>query len=215
VSPAGDDRGHRVARVRAVGPPRSGEQAVVIVARDFKTSSWIEIEIRNGIIAAVRPGDGPAERSPNDDWVGPAFWDIQLNGRWGHSFSSPELTVEHVVAIGDAAAAGAKLSTHLGNGIAAQLQRHPNPIWRQAADDALFASLIADGHHLDCATLRVLARAKGTGEGDPDLRTPAHWQACRRGPTGRGTSIPPAGLSWPARPTSQARTGPWLPASAP
>ena len=58
-----------------------------------------EIEIRNGIIAAVRPGDGPAERRPNDDWVGPAFWDIQLNGRWGHSFSSPELTVEHVVAI--------------------------------------------------------------------------------------------------------------------
>lgn len=72
---------------------------MVIVARDFKTSSWIEIEIRNGIIAAVRPLDGPAERSPNDDWVGPAFWDIQLNGRWGHSFSSPELTVEHVVAI--------------------------------------------------------------------------------------------------------------------
>ena len=51
---------------------------MVIVARDFKTSSWIEIEIRNGIIAAVRPLDGPAERNPNDDWVGPAFWDIQL-----------------------------------------------------------------------------------------------------------------------------------------
>ena len=42
-----------------------------------------------------------------------------------------------------------------------RLQRHPNPIWHQAADDALFASLIADGHHLDCATPRVLARAKG------------------------------------------------------
>jgi N-acetylglucosamine-6-phosphate deacetylase len=60
-----------------------------------------------------------------------------------------------------AVAAGAKLSTHLGNGIAAQLPRHPNPIWHQAADDALVASLIADGHHLDSATLRVLARAKG------------------------------------------------------
>ena len=41
----------------------------------------------------------PPETSANDDWVGPAFWDIQLNGRWGHSFSSPELTVEQVVAI--------------------------------------------------------------------------------------------------------------------
>jgi N-acetylglucosamine-6-phosphate deacetylase len=76
-----------------------------------------------------------------------------------------------VVALGHTAAdgetidravrAGARLSTHLGNGIAAQLPRHPNPIWHQAARDELFASLIADGHHLDHATLRVLARAKG------------------------------------------------------
>jgi N-acetylglucosamine-6-phosphate deacetylase len=57
--------------------------------------------------------------------------------------------------------AGARLSTHLGNGIAAQLPRHPNPIWQQAGDDRLMASLIADGHHLDLSTLRVLARAKG------------------------------------------------------
>jgi N-acetylglucosamine-6-phosphate deacetylase len=57
--------------------------------------------------------------------------------------------------------AGATLSTHLGNGIAAQLSRHPNPIWHQAAEDGLFASFIADGHHLDRDTLRVLVRAKG------------------------------------------------------
>lgn len=60
-----------------------------------------------------------------------------------------------------AVAAGATLSTHLGNGIAAELPRHPNPIWEQAALDELFASVIADGHHLDAAVLRVLARAKG------------------------------------------------------
>jgi N-acetylglucosamine-6-phosphate deacetylase len=112
-----------------------------------------------------------------------------------------------------AVAAGAKLSTHLGNGIAAQLQRHPNPVWHQAADDALFASLIADGHHLDCATPRVLARAKGPkrviliSDASPLAGLPA-------GPTGRGTSIPPARLSWPARPTLRARTGPWRPTAA-
>ena len=72
---------------------------MVIIARDFKTANWIEIEIQGGIVVAVRPGEGPSETRPNDDWVGPAFWDIQLNGRWGHSFSSPELTVEQVVAI--------------------------------------------------------------------------------------------------------------------
>ncbi len=63
--------------------------------------------------------------------------------------------------IDDAVSAGARLSTHLGNGIASPLPRHPNPIWTQAADDRLFASFIADGHHLDRATLRVLLRAKG------------------------------------------------------
>lgn len=59
-----------------------------------------------------------------------------------------------------AADAGATLSTHLGNGIAAMLPRHPNPIFAQAADDRLMASLIADGEHLDADTLRVLVRAK-------------------------------------------------------
>ena len=57
--------------------------------------------------------------------------------------------------------AGASLSTHLGNGIAATLPRHPNPILDQAADDRLFASVIADGHHLDPSALKVIARAKG------------------------------------------------------
>ncbi len=71
----------------------------------------------------------------------------------GHTAADPET-------LRAAAEAGATLSTHLGNGIAATLPRHPNAIWQQAADDRLFASLIADGHHLDPATLRVLVRAK-------------------------------------------------------
>ena len=73
MSPEGDERGGRVQGVRAIGSPGPGELAMVIIARDFKTANWIEIEIACGIIVAVRPGDGPAERSPNDDWVGPAF----------------------------------------------------------------------------------------------------------------------------------------------
>ena len=63
-----------------------------------------------------------------------------------------------------AADAGATLSTHLGNGIAATLPRHPNAIWQQAADDRLFASFIADGHHLDDDTLSVLLRVKGLNQ---------------------------------------------------
>jgi N-acetylglucosamine-6-phosphate deacetylase len=238
-------------------------------------------------IASVEAADGPDEVADGDDWVAPAFWDIQTNGRWGISFSDPALTPGQVagivraqaalgtarlcptlitaprdsfraglsaiaraceedrdiagmvagihlegpyisgvdgyrgahptdavrdpdwdefrtfqdaaggrvvlmtlaperpgsipfirkavdsgvrIALGHTAAdgatlraaadAGATLSTHLGNGIASPLSRHPNPIFEQAALDSLHASFIADGHHLDPATLRVLVRAK-------------------------------------------------------
>ena len=57
--------------------------------------------------------------------------------------------------------AGARLSTHLGNGIAALLPRHPNPIWSQLADDRLTASFIADGHHLPAEALSAMTQAKG------------------------------------------------------
>jgi len=256
-------------------------------ARHFETGRWTRLAIREGTIDAVEPADGPGEPQAGDDWIAPAFWDIQTNGRWGISFSDPTLTVDQVaaivlaqadwgaaricptlitasaenfrhgvrtiaaaceadprvaagivgihlegpflsevdgyrgahprseirdpdwdlfqefqdasggrvvlitlaperpgaidfirkvvasgvvVALGHTAAdgatlaaaadAGARLSTHLGNGIVSHLPRHPNPIWDQAANDALTASLIADGHHLDLATLRVLVRAK-------------------------------------------------------
>jgi N-acetylglucosamine-6-phosphate deacetylase len=59
-----------------------------------------------------------------------------------------------------AAAAGARLSTHLGNGVANLLPRHPNLIWAQLADDRLTATMIADGHHLPPDTLQVMLRAK-------------------------------------------------------
>jgi N-acetylglucosamine-6-phosphate deacetylase len=258
------------------------------IARHYLTGQWVHVHTDGARIATVAPAEGPDAVDEADEWVAPAFWDIQTNGRWGISFSDPELTVDQVVEIvqaqaelgtarlcptlitaprtsllhgvrtiaaacrSDAAvgmrvlgihlegpsiserdgyrgahplgavrdpdwsefqalqdasegrislvtlaperpgsiafiekavssgvvvalghtaadratlraatAAGARLSTHLGNGIAATLARHPNPIWDQAALDYLSASFIADGHHLDAATLRVLVRAKG------------------------------------------------------
>jgi N-acetylglucosamine-6-phosphate deacetylase len=258
------------------------------IARHYQTGRWVRLTIEGRVLAEVGPAEGPAEVAEGDDWIAPAFWDIQTNGRWGISFSDPALSVDQVsaivraqaelgtarlcptlitapiaalkhgvrtiadaceadpdvadrvagihlegpyiseqdgyrgahprdavrdpswaefqslqdaaggrialitlaperpgsiafienavlsgvvVALGHtaadgatlraAAAAGASLSTHLGNGIAATLPRHPNPIWEQAALDYLSASFIADGHHLDRAPLRVLVRAKG------------------------------------------------------
>lgn len=57
--------------------------------------------------------------------------------------------------------AGARLSTHLGNGLASTLPRHPNPIWSQLAEERLTASFIADGHHLPAETLKAMVQAKG------------------------------------------------------
>ena len=258
-----------------------------MIARHYETGRWIEVALEGPRIASVTLIDGPDEITDSDDWLAPAFWDLQFNGRWGLSFSSPDLTVDQVakivraqgalgavrgcptlitahqadllhgvrtiaeacdrfpdvnawvlgihlegpsisevdgyrgahpleavrgpdweeflelreasrgriaiitlaperpgaiefilratlegvvIALGHTSAdgstlqqaveAGARLSTHLGNGIASTLDRHPNPIWDQAAEDQLWASLIADGHHLGPSVLKALVRAK-------------------------------------------------------
>jgi N-acetylglucosamine-6-phosphate deacetylase len=71
----------------------------------------------------------------------------------GHTSASP-------TQIQAATKAGASMSTHLGNGCALMLPRHPNFIWEQLAADELCASLIVDGHHLPAATVKSIVRAK-------------------------------------------------------
>ena len=56
--------------------------------------------------------------------------------------------------------AGARMSTHLGNGAHPIIRRHPNYIWDQLAEDRLIASLIADGHHQPPAVVKSMVRAK-------------------------------------------------------
>lgn len=57
--------------------------------------------------------------------------------------------------------AGARLSTHLGNGAHSLLPRHPNYIWEQLSRDELDCSVIADGHHLPASVLKCILRCKG------------------------------------------------------
>jgi N-acetylglucosamine-6-phosphate deacetylase len=64
------------------------------------------------------------------------------------------------VCIRSAIAAGARLSTHLGNGSHALLPRHDNYLWEQLAADELWASVISDGQHLPPAVLRCILRVK-------------------------------------------------------
>ena len=77
------------------------------------------------------------------------------------------VAIGHTAATADqiraAIAAGARMSTHLGNGAHAVLRRHPNYIWEQLAADELWASFIADGIHVPPHALKVMLRAKGPG----------------------------------------------------
>jgi len=135
----------------------------------------------------ICPEDGPRGAHPRQ-WVRPPDldefhrWQDATGGRVRIVTLSPEwpdapryiekITAEGVVAalghmqatgaqIADAVAAGATLSTHVGNGAHAVLRRHPNYLWEQLAEDRLMADFIVDGIHLDAAFLKVAVRAKG------------------------------------------------------
>ena len=73
-----------------------------------------------------------------------------------------------------AVAAGASMSTHLGNAAHDRLQRHHNYVYHQLAADELWASLIVDGHHLPPELVKIFVRAKR-----PDrvilVSDAAHW----------------------------------------
>ena len=72
----------------------------------------------------------------------------------GHTGATPER-------IREAVAAGARMSTHLGNGAHAMMPRHPNYIWEQLGSDELWAGIIPDGHHLPPSVLKTFYRGKG------------------------------------------------------
>jgi len=72
----------------------------------------------------------------------------------GHSAAEAAL-------IGKAIQAGARMTTHLGNGSHSLLPRLKNYIWEQLADDRLTASIICDGFHLPPSVVKVFRRTKG------------------------------------------------------
>ena len=86
-------------------------------------------------------------------------------------FISAMASTGRLVAIGHSAAdaatvaraaqAGARLSTHLGNGLPQMLHKVDNPLFWQLAEDGLSASLIADGIHLPSQAVKVILRVKG------------------------------------------------------
>ncbi|MGL6075640.1 MAG: N-acetylglucosamine-6-phosphate deacetylase [Fimbriiglobus sp.] len=72
----------------------------------------------------------------------------------GHTSGTPQQ-------IRDGIAAGARLSTHLGNGSHAMQPRHENYFLEQLAADELTASIILDGDHLPVSLAKIILRVKG------------------------------------------------------
>lgn len=97
---------------------------------------------------------------------------ITLSPEWEGSASFIEKCVESgiLVSIGhtnathsqilEAVKAGARLSTHLGNGMHSIIARHPNYLWSQLAAENLSATLIADGFHLPAEVIQVFKKVK-------------------------------------------------------
>jgi N-acetylglucosamine-6-phosphate deacetylase len=130
--------------------------------------------------------DGPRGAHPRDharepDWDEFRRWQDAAGGRIRMVTVAPEragalrfieqlaaagvvVAIGHTAATGqqirDAAAAGARTSTHLGNGCHAVLPRHDNYVWEQLSCDDLWASLITDGHHLPPAVVKAFVRGK-------------------------------------------------------
>jgi len=135
----------------------------------------------------ISPEEGPRGAHPKQharppDWDEFQRWQDAARGRIRIVTLSPEwpgavdfieraVAAGVVVAIGHTAAtttqiagaarAGARLSTHLGNGSHAKIDRHPNYIWEQLANDGLWASFIVDGHHLPPSVVKCFLRSKG------------------------------------------------------
>lgn len=130
--------------------------------------------------------DGPRGAHPRQH-VRPPDWDefqrfqeasggririITLSPEYDNAPDFIRRAVDHgvVVAIGHTNAdskqiqaavdAGARFSTHLGNGAHPRIRRHPNYIWDQLANDQLMASLIVDGHHLPPSVVKSFVRGK-------------------------------------------------------
>ena len=164
-------------------------QALCAIADARKTWPWVRhaipcVHVEGPFIASEDGARGahPAEHVRPPDLAEVAEWQragegcvgmVTLSPHWagvcaviralntqglsvalGHTAATPEQ-------ITAAAEAGACLSTHLGNGVAAVLPRHPNVIWAQLAEDRLAASFIADGFHLPAEVLKAMLRAKG------------------------------------------------------
>jgi N-acetylglucosamine-6-phosphate deacetylase len=122
-----------------------------MAAPDYSLVAWLEAGLERPILlltlAPELPGAEACIRSAHDAGKLVAM---------GHSAAD-------FTQVSAAAAAGASLCTHLGNGLPQVLPKLANPIFAQLAEDRLSGGFIADGIHRPPPALRAMIRAKGPG----------------------------------------------------
>lgn len=169
--------------------PETIGKSMAVLARACEVSQWVGEAIPGFHLEGpfLSPQDGPRGAHPRSEIRPPDSglfdeWQQLAKGRIRILTLSPEwpetaafirryrnedvlFSIGHTAAtptqIDETIEAGARMSTHLGNGAHLQLPRHPNYIWQQLADDRLACAMIADGEHLPISVLKVFIRAKG------------------------------------------------------
>ena len=151
-----EPEGKSILGVHMEGPYLSGEAGVCgahhpVLMRDpdfeqFK--HWYQLAGNHVAIVTVAP-----ERNGAAEFIRQACR-LGVKVAIGHTATSSEQ-------LNAAISAGADMSTHLGNGAHSMIHRWDNYIFRQLADDRLWAGVIADGDHLPQSNLRIWFRTKG------------------------------------------------------
>jgi N-acetylglucosamine-6-phosphate deacetylase len=107
---------------------------------------WAQGQIKILTVAPEQPGCAELIRHVSRQGVAVSL---------GHHLASDE---EMEIAVKN----GARLCTHVGNGIPNEIHRHNNPLWWQLACDEVSGLFITDGQHLPADLIKVALRAKTT-----------------------------------------------------
>lgn len=170
----------------------SMERSLSLIASSLGSGGSLEAAAIAGIHLEgpfISPLDGArgahvSEHIQPPDWELFQSWNAAAEGRIKLVTLSPEwpqsvafikkckamgitVSIGHTAAsheqLDEAAAAGASMCTHFGNGAPPVLPRHPNILWSQLSDERLACSVIADGFHLPDTVLKVVRSVKGCG----------------------------------------------------
>lgn len=156
-----------------------------VIATAMRDPEWgnflLGIHLEGPCFAHASSGAHPREYLQHPDYDAFSRWNTWAEGKIVLHTVAPELPggipyIERVAADGvvvslghhmadrntirEAITAGARVCTHLGNGIPNQLHRYHNPIMDQLNEDQLAVMFIPDSHHIPESLIKVFTRVK-------------------------------------------------------